>query len=309
MNTYNYFLIFFFPIFISCNEDDLNKELIIESSMSVSVDEVSYTLINENIGGNENCDRLLVSSYFYDENSIYFRLNIRVSTSGDLLHVWYDERDYTSNTPNLIKVFLTPNFNPLRSFSIANFEYDDFSGYLAFDFSGTLFQENFNSVERELVGSVEINQHKTINCEISNRNIRYYSSDLNLFGFFHSGTQFSDNSQLHRFFTNNGFIVELNLAQDLWQTPLGELPFNESSVTNNIHLFEQQGEIIASQTRITSQHEWKQYSTSGTIIIEDKMVENNERVIVGRVNMTASDNGEVIYEIQDLEYRTASLIE
>jgi len=277
----SYLCIFCFFFFISCSKEDLNQELIIERLITVNVDGVNYTLVNDNVGGNENCDRLLVSANFFNEESIYFRLNIHISTSGDLLHVWYDERDFTSNTPNLIKIFLTPNFNPLRSFSIANFEYDDVTGYLAFDFSGSLFRENLNSEERELTGSVEINQHQTIECGVSIKSIKYYSSNLNLFGFFHSGTQFSDSSQLHRFFTNNGFIFEFNLEQDFWEIPLGEIPFNKYSVINKINLSEQQGGIVASQSPLISQHDWKQYSTSGTIILEDKIIENNEKFIIG----------------------------
>lgn len=50
MNTYNYFLMFFFLMFISCNNDDLNQELIIIRSMGVSIDGVGYTIAVDNVG-------------------------------------------------------------------------------------------------------------------------------------------------------------------------------------------------------------------------------------------------------------------
>lgn len=41
---------FFFLMFISCNNDDLNQELIITRSMGVSIDGVGYTIAVDNVG-------------------------------------------------------------------------------------------------------------------------------------------------------------------------------------------------------------------------------------------------------------------
>ncbi|MCH8535609.1 MAG: hypothetical protein LAT51_11115 [Flavobacteriaceae bacterium] len=294
-------------VFFSCSsDDDITGLHEAENAMSIIIDNQEYISKNEMVTSNENCERLYVNTYFYKEDEIYFRFRMHLSTSGELLYVWYDERDLSAGDLELIKIFMAPNFNPTKTFNISNFEYDKATGDLAFDFSGTVFWENDNSEYRDLEGNINIASSENVNCDIAIKQLTYYSNELNLYSDFWSVTQHFNNSQTHRFITNNGFILQLHVASDLWDLSIGEYEFNEDSETNFVSLKEQHGDIIATQTPIENQHEWLNYLTSGKIILDEKFVENDEKIIAGRVYMDVSLNDEIVYSINGLKFSVGS---
>ena len=59
-------------------------------------------------------------------------------------------------TPQFKQFYLTPNFNPLKTFKISNFYYDETSRNINFDFEGTLFFEDDINITKTVKGKIKI---------------------------------------------------------------------------------------------------------------------------------------------------------
>ncbi len=298
-----------FIILFSCEKDDNSAPIEIINSLDVSVNGTSYKLINENIGGNENCDALYISTFYYEKDKIQFRLKFDIKKNGELKQVWYDEYDRSPNAPSpqLLKIFLTPNFNPLSTFSIENFEYNPLNNNIKFDFSGTVFLENQNHISRELSGSIGIKSFNSVNCSVVNTGIEYFSENINLNSYHNYRTKYNNQTQLHRYFSNNGYRLEINIEQDFWNFPVGTaFEFEETSVQNKVSFYKYIGNLTANQNPTLNLNEWKNYDTRGNFIIEEKIYENGHKKIVGKINMEVLENNETNYTISGLKFSTGS---
>lgn len=297
-----------FSLFLSCEKDD-NPIVYTEiaNSLDVSIDGTLYQVINENIGGNENCSKLFISTYYYEKDKIQFRLKFEIKKNGELCSVWYDEYDKTLVSPQQLKIFLTPNFNPLSTFSIENFEYNPLDNNVKFDFSGTVFLENQNNITRELSGSIDIKSFHSVNCSVMNSEIDYFSEELKLNSYHSYRTKYANQTQLHRYFINNGHRIDINIEQDFWDFPIGtNFDFEETSVQNNVTFYKYIGDLIANQNPTLNPNEWKNYDTRGNFIIEDKIYENGYKKIIGKINMEVLDTDNIIYTISNLKFSTGS---
>lgn len=305
-----FFSILTLLILTGCSNDDdsdFRPEEVVENSMNVEVNGENYESINENVGGNENCGSLYVSTAYYEEDKIQFSLNIDISKNGQLLEVSYDEYDLANDpSPRIRKKFLTPNYNPLRTFSISNFSYNQETGSLEFSFEGSVFWEEDNNIQRNLSGDIKIKSFKTIDCSIAKYRISHFSNNIDLFSYSSLRTKYTDGRQRHRFYSNNGFILDVKINGDLWNMPLGAIDINENSSQNSITLLKQSGDIVANQTPSLDQYEWKNYSTNGQIIIEEKTTENGHKLIIGRIVIDALQNNETIYSFENIEFKTGS---
>lgn len=305
-NFKSYLLLLLLLLASSCNNDDLEDEVIIINSMNVNVDGEDYYAINENVGGNENCGNLYVSTGYHKENERQFHLSIGISNTGQLLSVLYEEYG-NPDTSEPTKIFLTPNYNPLATFNISDFNYDVISGDLSFRFYGTVFFEQENNLTRELSGNINIKSLSSIDCSVAKARISYFSENLNLFSYRNSITEYSNYTQLHKFYSNNGYILDINTNQDFWNLPLGTILFNENSTQNKVFLMKKQDDFISNQLATINEHTWLEYDTRGEIIIENKFSENGYKIIIGKLNLELLENGDLIHTLNGIDFRTRSL--
>lgn len=300
-------LICWFLIFlVSCENEEFQAEQVIENEANITIDGFEYKSINELIGGNENCDNLYINTSYFDKNKIDFTLKISVSKNGNLLGVWYEEYILPSNTPQLKKIFLTPNFNPLSTFHISNFNYNSQNGEVEFNFYGIVFLESDNVIQRNISGAIKIKSLKSIACSVAKTGLNYNSENLNLYSYFNSSSKYFDFTQAHNFFSNNGFFITLRSQSDLWFYPIGEINFNENNLYDRVEFKEAIGPIIASQFQQFNLQQWKEYETSGKIVIEEKYVEKNQKLIRGKINLYVKYNGVEVYNLNNIQFKTIS---
>lgn len=194
----NFLILILLTSFYSCTDDADDPSA--DKLVNITIDDKVYKPLNENIGGNENCDNLYVYVSHTDNTTIDFTINFSVSKTGELLEVMYGEYTAPLNVSQTKKMFLTPNFNPLSSFTISDFFYDETSGNVKFAFNGTVYYERDNKIVREISGAVVLKSIPSIVCGTSKTGLTYYSEPLKLFATFHNSIKYSNQNQVHGFF-------------------------------------------------------------------------------------------------------------
>lgn len=293
---------------VSCSKDEViaEKQIEVKNLMTINVDGVKYRSINENFAGNENCGNLHVSTAYYEKNNIDFRLTISLSENGQLNYVRYGENKLPIQGVTVMKQFFTPNFNPLRTFNISEFSYNSATRDLSFRFDGTVFFEGDNSKVRNLSGKIDIKSFRTIECGIVKTGISFISPNFTIYDTNSNRTRFANNTQRHRYFLNNGHIIDINVEQDFWDLQLGEILFTQSSTQNKVSIIKQLDNIIANQTASMNDHQWLNYGTEGKIIIEKKEIINGTKKISGTINLNMFDNGQLVRSLNGIKFSTGS---
>ena len=300
------FLVVIISFLCSCSKEEISNELIVKNELNIEVNGTQYKSINEKIGGNENCDKLFINASYFDKNKIDFTIKFEISKSGQLLKVWYEEYILPNNSIQVKKIFLSPNFRPLSTFAITNFSYNNLSGEVKFNFAGIVFLENNINTSKNIEGNIKIESLKSVTCSISKTGLTFESPNLNLYSFYNSRIQFSNLTQQHQFFSNNGYKIYVNTISDLWNYELGEIVFSENANINNVEFAKAIGPIFADQIQNINQQQWTVYQTSGKIILLSKTIENNEKVITGKLNLKITENNVTIYELNGIDFKTGS---
>lgn len=297
--------------FISCTNDDeiIQEQIELINRSSITLNGVEYETINDINSGNENCDNLYVKASFYKKDDIDIRLEINLSKDGQLHSVNYGEYKLPIVGVTILKTFLTPNFYPLKTFSISNFNYNKNTGELSFSFNGTVYFEQDNNVMRTISGSIYNKSFRSIDCSIVKTGLEFKSLDFELHNFHSYRTKFANNTQQHRYFTNNGHIFDINVQDDFWNLPLGEIEFSQNSSQNNVRILKQLGSVIANQVPSITQHQWLNYNTQGKIYIENKEIINGTKKISGKIDLQMIENGIVVRTLNGIKFSTLSFLD
>ncbi len=290
---------------MSCNSDQEVYNVPITKSSTVMMDGRSFQTINENIGGNENCNSIYVSTSFRVDNDIRFNLRFELLKNGQLKKMWYDEISLAPGSSNIAKIFLTPNFNPTSTFSIDNFVYDAANNSVSFDFAGTVFLENNVETVKEISGRIENNDLTKTDCNAVNYSIASTNDAFQFHTINYLATKYSSGEQQHRYFSNNGFMMEIKVEDDLWNFENGTYTFEENA-TNKVAISQYIGPLMADQIQIISPENWQLYTTRGTFTIDEKVNMDGNKIISGKMNLEVLQNDEVLYTIPDIEYAASS---
>lgn len=294
-----------FLIFIGCSSDDSQDALV--NSLKIKIDGTSYDVSNENVGGNENCEMIFINTQYFDENNILFGLNIDISKEGKLVKVEYRENNNLATSP-IINYFRTPYFNPLSTFSVDDFYYNSSTGEVKFKFAGTLFLENISGESRLLEGEVNLAILQSLPCKAPILGLNFESEAVSLFSTNPTAYRNSTGVQKHEFLCNNGYFITILLSGDLWDYNFGEFSFSENDILNKVEFKEALAPLMVGEFNAGSQ-QWKTYQTSGKIIVQNKYVEHNQKVVSGKLNLEIRDNGQLIYTLNGMEFKTYSLPE
>jgi hypothetical protein len=297
--------------FISCTNDDeiIQEQIELINRSSITLNGVEYETINDINSGNENCDNLYVKASFYKKDDIDIRLEINLSKDGQLHSVNYGEYKLPIVGVTILKTFLTPNFYPLKTFSISNFNYNEDTGELSFSFNGTVYFEQDNNVMRTISGSIYNKNFRSIDCSIVKTGLEFKSLDFELHNFHSYRTKFANNTQQHRYFTNNGHIFDINVQDDFWNLPMGEIVFTQNSSQNNVRIMKQLGNVIANQGPNIAHHQWMNYNTQGKIYIENKEIINGTKKISGKIDLQMIENGNIVRTLNGIKFSTLSFLD
>ena len=291
---------------LSCSSSDDAEKIWVTNLAAVKVDGKPYQSINENVWGNENCRNIYAGVYFHSKDNIQFRLKFELLKNGALRRVWYDEILLSNTSPLVTQIFLTPNFNPVSTFTIENFVYDEAENFVSFEFSGTVFLENHIATVREISGTYTNKELKRIACEVGNHSIVYNDETFKFNSVHYIASKFTNAlPQTHRYISNNGFMIDMKMEDDFWNLPLTTYPIDENT-TNRIEVFHYIGPLIADQVPFILPSEWQLYTTKGSFTIEGKTHENGYKRISGKIDMEILLGPEVLYTIKGIEYSAAS---
>ncbi|MCH7413541.1 hypothetical protein MM213_08605 [Belliella sp. R4-6] len=297
-----------FVTFLACTDKD-ELEPVIENQAVLKIDGDDFNVVNNNVVANENCEHLFVNVSYRDENKIRFNLKFDFTHDGDLRKVWYDELILPLGSNRNIDIFLTPNFDPTSTFEISNFSYNKETGSLYFNFSGTIFFERDNTIQKNVSGELNVKSVLDTDCGVAETGVFYSSDILNLYTI-SSGASKShdDQSQRHQYFLSYGYSITFSLSGDLWDFPIDEIVFGEDQELDRIDFRKAIGTKVANQSGPPYQ-EWKDFETSGKIIIENRYTEIGEKRISGKLNLLVKDKGEVIYKLDGIAFKTYSFEE
>ncbi len=307
MNKIKFLSIIFLLLFISCeyNNDTIEKE-IITNELIINVNGNDFKSYNEKIGGNENCNILNINTNYFEKDKYNFTIKFEISKEGELLEVKFEEYKYPLVSGVKKQVYLTPNFNPLQTFQISKFFYDENSRNINFDFEGTVFFEDDNSISKEVKGKIKIENFKTEPCAVTKHNLRYNKNNFKLFSNSSKIGKNSNGTQTRDFYTNNGYHLTMQLSQDIWNYTSDTLIFDENQPLDRVIFKELIGPLKADQIKKTTQTDWKNYKTTGKIIIQEKYKEKGMNMIKGSIDLIAKENGEIKYNLSGIEFRTGS---
>lgn len=296
-------------LIISCSKEEIiTPDVIIENSILVNIDNVPYKIINENVGGNENCNSIYVSSGFRINNRTKFYLNFGFLKNGKLKDIRYDEFDVNQSV-SVVKGFFSPQFNPVSKIEIKNYIYKPNENYISFEFEGTVYEENRVSNNRYISGKVEVKNLKKVSCGTQISKIEFENNELKFYSinYVRSKNSLSTN-QTHTYLSNNGYKLNLKSNDDFWNLPLSTISFNEMSFNNKIEFEQYIGPLVAGQSLVLNIVDWKVYETRGNLTIEQKVIENGIKTIKGKINIEVLFQGNLIYTINNMDYSTGSFI-
>jgi hypothetical protein len=302
VNSLKFSVLAFLVLLVGCEKSEVDTPTV---ELYVNMDGKVYEAYVGSEFGNESCENLLVSTQNYDiEGEGYrFGIDFELSLQGDLLRIMYDE--VGPNYPNGL-FFLAPNFNPLSTFSISDFHYDPATGEIGFNYDGTVYYDRDNNVERHIHGRVHIESSQSIPCSFGVSGLSYKSPDINLFSLTLYRTESGfDLSQEHHFYSNNGYRVYLYFQGDPWHYPLGEITFSDASSPDRVE-FAEVASFFVVQVAFATDVEWKEYETSGSIVLEDKYIENGDPLISGKMYLTIKDEGRQLYYLDGVSFRVGS---
>jgi hypothetical protein len=109
------------------------------------------------------------------------------------------------------------------------------------------------------------------------------------------------------FLRTDGYRIDLWTIGDLWNYPLGEeMEFVPNDYSKDWVEFREVDGLFAAQVVPVTQVPWKEYETSGTIVLENKYIENGDPMISGKMYLTIMDKGKQLYYLDGVSFRTGS---
>lgn len=122
---------------------------------------------------------------------------------------------------------------------------------------------------------------------------------------FHSLTRSQQGNNISYFaYANSGYHIEfINFNENFRNMPLGVYSFDENTTTERIDFRKFVGVPRAFSLSIIPQ-EWLKYDTSGNFEILERLQIGSETVTQIKFNLTAKENGAVIFEINDALIQT-----
>jgi hypothetical protein len=242
-----------------------------------------------------------ISNYFEEQDGYVIIFNI--AKDGELNRVEYRER-LPEGTTGRIYFFLTPYFNPVGSMTISNFRYDEVTNDIYFEFSGTVYREDNNTITREVRGIVDAKNHLDIPCSIEMPliDMSYNSDNFNFNSFFGSRSIFSNGSQRHRFFSNNGYRADFFSDSNLGDFTVGNYTLLENNTSLFLDIYQYNGPLQATQDPTINSLDWTNYKTRGNFVISEKIETSQEMRIKGYLDIEVLDQSQVIYTIDRMDF-------
>lgn len=293
-------------ILLSCSQSANKENFNPSKKLSITIGNENFEVINDKVNANENCDNIFVTASPTLINDLGFRIKFRLTKLGILQNITlYNYRE--SN-----REYQTPDFKPSGTMVITNFKYESTTQYLYFEYEGNLVevesdfaQIGVNKPYKYIKGKVEINNIINTSCANSTTKINYQNNNIN---FFTIDNQSIKNLSLivnqyeFNLFSNNGLRIKFKNSDDLWNQNIGQYNFTETTVENRIDFEQYIGNIRATQLLWLRPIDWKNFSTTGNYIIQQKTIINNQKLTKGEFNLNVYENNQLLYSISNAKF-------
>lgn len=296
LNTMSLFLFLFL---FSCDKDEADN-IKIEKSLEIQIENDQFKIVNSQLDAIENCDRISLG-VIYDKADEHFIITFNLLKNGALEEI--NLVDFRINNDR----YETADFNPSGFIKITNFEYDETTKHLHFEFNGELIrvESDYNSLDKNqprkhIQGTVTVNNIKTVECNTFISKLSFETLNLKFtttrpFASYDSGLK--TNPYVFYFYSDNGFRTIFKSTVDLWNQEKGTYNFDQNSIVNRIDFEQYIGIFRATQLLWIRDIDWKKHQTSGSYTILEHVIINGEKVTKGEFNLQVFDNGVLKHNI------------
>ena len=294
---------------LGCSNDSIiedNSELIQNpNKIDLKVNGLNTTENIVEISSFFSCDRDLNVTVTSKKNNVTEDLIVmNLTKDGELKSVYFADKSGNSRQD-----YYSPDFIPSSTITISEFEFID-NIKLKFKFSGQVFKKKYNFLEPNetitIDGNVEIKKFINNQCN-SFVNYMTLNNDIKLSNI----TRINQNNQPNLIVryegtSLNGYnIILKNLNQNLMEMSLGTYSFSNNSITEKIEFRKYIGIPKSFSTTTLIPTDWTLYETEGSFTITEKTTINGFQVVKVKLNFTASQNGNVLYNITNADFITA----
>lgn len=294
---------------LGCSNDSIiedNSELIQNpNKIDLKVNGLNTTENIVEISSFFSCDRDLNVTVTSKKNNVTEDLIVmNLTKDGELKSVYFADKSGNSRQD-----YYSPDFIPSSTITISEFEFID-NIKLKFKFSGQVFKKKYNFLEPietiTIDGNVEIKKFINNQCN-SFVNYMTLNNDIKLSNISRINQNNQPNLIVRYEGTSlNGYnIILKNLNQNLMEMSLGTYSFSNNSITEKIEFRKYIGIPKSFSTTTLIPTDWTLYETEGSFTITEKTTINGFQVVKVKLNFTASQNGNVLYNITNADFITA----
>ena len=302
INTISLFLFLFL---FSCDKDEV-ENIKIEKSLELQIENDRFKIVNAQLDGIENCDRISIGVMYQKSEKENFTIVFNLLKNGGLEEIRLI--DYHINND----FYETADFNSTGLMKIVNFKYYEANKYLHFEFDGELItvESDYNSLDKNqprkhIQGAVTVNNLRTIECNTFISNLDFETPFLKFtttrpFANYDSGLK--TNPYHFYFYSDNGYRTIFKSKVDLWNQEKGTYNFDQNSIENRIDFEQYIGIFRATQLLWIRDIDWKKFQTSGSYTILGHQIINGQKVTNGEFNIQIFDNGVSKHNITNAKF-------
>jgi hypothetical protein len=297
-------VVVFTAFFISsCNDDAVEAPT--DRLFTIQLGNKNYKVINKWVGATEDCERLSIG-LLYDQPDGHFAIDFNILKNGALHKATLVDYTLTGGDNS----FETADFNPVALLKITNFEYDEATNFVHFEYSGEVIKVQYNPSDanktfprRYIKGVVTIKDLTNYECKTFLPTAQFETPTITFIGTRANATHdpsLSSNPYTHRFYSNNGYRMFFKLKDDFWSLEKGKIyNFDQNTVENRIDFQYYIGQLRATQTFDYEEIDWKKFQTSGSYTIKEHVIINGQKVTKGEFNLQVYDNGLLLHNINN----------
>ncbi|PVH24745.1 hypothetical protein [Sphingobacterium corticibacter] len=311
-DTFNLLLTLLFACIVlsSCQKEQELEDA--ESKMNIVFfeDDIPVRGMVKSNYNQDHCGQLRIVTAIQENENSSAELAITVLTNGAIANVTYKTIRSSES-----ERYEAPNMEVGRYFTVQNFNYDQSTKNLYFDFEGTVYTDSTNS--KQIRGKVNVASVKQTDCTSVIFEARSISEDFEFSTLSSNATRFNSGPTSppdyelfrHHSFSTSGQYLSLQMAKDISELQGEKIDFKSDDEYYRVIYAEYYGPMIFGSNSYSSiQEYWKYYQTEGTIDIFQKYAGAKEdKIHQGSITMDILDEGTVYKKGVVIPFEASSL--
>lgn len=260
-----------------------------------------------------HCGQLRIVTAIQDNENSSAELEITILTNGEIVNVVYK----TSHSSNFQR-YQAPNMEAGKYFDIKNFDYNQSTKNLSFDFEGTVYVDSTDT--KRIRGKVNVASVKQIDCTSLIFEARSISEDFKFSSISSNSSRFVSGPVLPSPYENikyhirsaKGQYLSLQMANDISELVGQEINFSTEDEDYRVIYGEYYGPMLFGNDsyRSMDQH-WKYYQTNGKIKViakRDDPKQSRGVIYQGMITMNLEYAGTPYRENIEIPFEASSTL-